>query len=331
MKVWTDLQGNICNIFFILNSILIFLATVFASYQIAMVFMSRDINKDIQNLNDKYKEKRMMRDIRRYMNSSSSLFRVNLIEKIEINLIEKSNIKSYIPFANFYLLSTCSLAIFIVSFQVIYKITLFIPSAIILCSLAALAPIFILDIMAKYNSEKVRKKLAGFISVLNRWCTVKEDIFYAFEKSIESGIGEPLRTYIRDMIIQVNRGVEPLEAISMLEMKVDNPQFRDFIVNIKQNVKHRGEIRKLLSNLEEQFYKIEEEYNRRKISTYKDRLIIYFIMVLVLIVGYTFLRINPQVEQFYLTTHVGKLLLMIFCVLYALGFYLTVGIARFDV
>ena len=71
------------------------------------------------------------------------------------------------------------------------------------------------------------------------------------------------------MIIQVNRGVEPLEAISMLEMKVDNPQFRDFIVNIKQNVKHRGEIRKLLSNLEEQFYKIEEEYNRRKILTYK--------------------------------------------------------------
>jgi len=330
---WFELGGSkfYIFIFFILNSLLLCFATIYISHQIAYFYINKDINKSIQELSSKYKEKRMLKDIKRYMDSGSGSLKVNLIERIEINLIDKSNIKNYIPFANVYLLIVCSIIIFITSFRVIYKITLFIPSAIILCSLIALTPIFILDIMAKYNSEKVRKKLAGFISVLNRWCTVKEDIFYAFEKSIESGIGEPLRTYIRDMIIQVNRGVEPLEAISMLEMKVDNPQFRDFIVNIKQNVKHRGEIRKLLSNLEEQFYKIEEEYNRRKISTYKDRVIIYFIMALVLIVGYAFLNINPQVKHFYLSTNMGKLLMMAFCVLYALGFYLTVGITKFDV
>ena len=52
-------------------------------------------------------------------------------------------------------------------------------------------------------------------------------------------------------------------------------------------------------------------------------------MVLVLIVGYTF-KNKPQVEQFYLTT-CGQAAFDDFCVLYALGFYLTVGIARFDV
>lgn len=319
------------NIYFIVNSLILIFTIIFLSYQIADICISRSINKNIKKLNDKYNEKRMLKDIRRYMNSRSSSLKVSMIERIEINLIDKSNIRSYIPFASFYSLLICSLVIFIVSFQAIYKITLFIPSAAILCTLISLTPVFVLDIMSKYNSEKVRKKLAGFISVLNRWCAVKEDIFYAFEKSIESGVGEPLKTYIRDAVIQVNRGVEPMEALSMLEMKVDNPQFKDFIVNIKQNVKHRGDIRKLLSNLEEQFYKIEEECNRRKISTYKDRIIIYFIMVLVLVVGYTFLNINPEVEQFYLTTDLGKLLLMFFCLLYALGFYLTVGISKFDV
>lgn len=331
MGLWLEIGSSKFLILFIINSLLILLATVFTSYQITCIFIDKNINKNIQELSNKQKEKRMLKEIRRYMNSGPGSFKMSLIEKVELNLIDKSNIKNYIPFANFYLLIACSVIIFIASFKIVYKITLFVPSAIILCSLTALTPVFILDIMTKYNSEKVRRKLAGFVSVLNRWCAVKEDIFYAFEKSVESGIGEPLRTYIRDMIIQVNRGVEPLEAISMLEMKVDNPQFKDFIVNIKQNVKHRGDIRKLLSNMEEQFYKIEEEYNRRKISTYKDRIIIYFIMALVLIVGYAFLNINPQVKHFYLTTNIGKLLLMFFCVLYAIGFYLTVGITKFDV
>ena len=317
------------NIYFILNSILLTLAAVSLSLQIIKsVDARKSIKESINNLSDNYHEKGLHREIRRYIRSDYA--EVSMIEKIELNLIDKSNIKTYIPFASFYLLLACCITIFIISFQAIYKTTLFMPSTMILSSLISLTPVFILDIMAKYNSEKVRKKLAGFISVLNRWCAVREDIFYAFEKSIDSGIGEPLKTYVRDMIVQVNRGVEPLESLSMLQMKVDNLQFRDFIINIKQNVKHRGEIRKLLSNLEEQFYKIEEEYNRRKISTYKDRITIYFIIVMVLVVGYTFLKINPQVEQFYLSTYQGKMLLTTFCFLYALGFYLTLGISKFN-
>ena len=151
---------------------------------------------------------------------------------------------------------------------------------------------------------------------------MKEDIFYAFEKCIDSGIGEPLNTFIRDMVIQVNRGISPMDALSILQMKVDNYQFRDFIINIKQNVKHRGDIKKLLDNLEVQFYKIEEEYNRRKISTYRDRLTIYFIMFLVLLTGYLFLKINPEVESFYLGNFSREAAYYNFCILYVLGFIL---------
>ena len=37
-----------------------------------------------------------------------------------------------------------------------------------------------------------------------------------------------------------------MDALSILQMKVDNYQFRDFIINIKQNVKHRGDIKSYL-------------------------------------------------------------------------------------
>ena len=38
----------------------------------------------------------------------------------------------------------------------------------------------------------------------------------------------------------------------------------------------------MLTNLENQFYRIDEEYNRRKISTYGDRVVIYGVMLAVL-------------------------------------------------
>ncbi len=254
---------------------------------------------------------------------------MNLLERIEFLYIEKSNIRHYIPFMNIYILLLMIISIFIVAYQPVYGLLDFFPSSAVISGIISIAPLFVLELLSRYNSETIRKKLSEYISVLSRWCAVKEDIIYAFEKSLISNIGEPLQTFIRDMVIQVNRGMDPCEALDILQMKVDDPQFRDFIINVKLSIRHRGDIIKLLSNLENQFYKIDEEYNRRRISTYKDRLLIYFIMFAVLGVAYFFIRMSPQVSSFYLETLQGKLLLMMFSGMYAFGFYLTAGITKF--
>lgn len=254
---------------------------------------------------------------------------LKLLERIELTYIEKSNIRHYVPFFNIYLLLAMMGVIFALVLKPVLSLLDFFPTALLISLFISLLPFFGLDLLARYNSEMVRKKLSEFISVLNRWCSVREDIIYAFEKSLGSGIGEPLQTFIRDMVIQVNRGMDPEEAFDILQMKVDNPQFKDFILNIKLSVRHRGDIIKLLSNLENQFYRIDEEYNRRRISTYKDRALIYFIMFAVLALAFMFIRFSVQVGEFYLHTVEGKLLLMVFSGMYALGFYLTMGIMKF--
>jgi Flp pilus assembly protein TadB len=281
----------------------------------------------LESLDERYTERRLASEVKKYTRSIT--VKMSLVERIELSLIDKSNIRHYFPFVNFYTLVLLMILIFIVVLKIIYGVLMFVPNADVISFLFSLIPLFILDLMTRYNSEVVRKRLAEFISVLNRWCSLKEDIFYAFEKSIASGIGEPLKTFIRDMVIQVNRGIEPADALDILQMKVDNAQFRDFIINIKQNIKHRGDIIKLLTNLENQFYKIEEEYNRRNISTYKDRMLIYFIMFAVLFIAYFFIRLNPQIEQFYISTFQGKTLLTVFSIIYAGGFYMSFGITRF--
>jgi len=311
----------------IISSLLVVATIVLACLVARAMNPDMIIRHGLKSIKDELDRKKLRKEIKKYTRTVT--VRMSLPEKIELYLIDKSNIRHYLPFFNFYFLCFIVVLIFILSFGYVFRLLLFVPSAAAICFLFSLIPVFALDIMGKYNSEKIRRKLADFISVLNRWCAVKEDIFYAFEKSVDSGIGEPLRTFIKDMVIQVNCGIEPLEALDMLQMKVDNAQFKDFLINIKQNIKHRGDIRKLLSNLEEQFYKIEEEYNRRKISTYKDRLLIYFIMFSVLLIGYFFLKSNPKVEEFYFNTLSGKSLLTFFCFLYACGFYMTLRITSF--
>lgn len=255
--------------------------------------------------------------------------KVSLLMRFDLLYIEKSNIRHYIPFMNIYLLLIVIVVIFAIIYRPIYMMLEFFPSAAVISGIISIVPLFGLELLSRYNSEVVRRDLSEYMSILSRWCSVKEDIMYAFEKSLGSSISEPLRTFIRDMVIQVNRGMDPANALDILQMKVDNAQFRDFIINIKLSMKNRGDIVRLLSNLESQFYKIDEEYNRRRISTYKDRMLIYIIMFGVLAIAYFFISYTPQINDYYLHTMNGKLLLMAFSGLYAFGFYLTAGIMKF--
>lgn len=311
----------------LINSILLLCANIVLSIIIVRNINCRDkIHKLFEWFEQGYSTRKLTRI---QMNSMESTSGMNLLERLELLYIEKANIRHYIPFMNIYILLIIIVLIFLLAYRPVNSLLRFLPSSAVISGIISMIPLFALDLLSRYNSETVRKMLSEYISVLNRWCSVKEDIMYAFEKSLDSNIGEPLQTFIRDMVIQVNRGMDTSDALNMLQMKVDNPQFRDFIVNIKLSLRNRGDIIKLLTNLENQFYRIDEEYNRRSISTYKDRLLIYFIMFAVLITAYFFINFTPQIRDFYLQTMEGKLLLMMFSGMYALGFYLTAGITKF--
>ncbi len=259
-----------------------------------------------------------------------SLSHMNVRDRIQMKYIDRSGIKRHLPFFNPWILTLLCAVIFILVFKPVYISVRFIPSAVLISLLFSMMPFFILDLMSRYNSARIRRSLAEFISVLNRWCAVKEDIFYAFEKSMESGLKEPLATFVRDMVIQVKTGISPPDALDMLRLKVGSVQFADFIANIRHSVKNRGDIRRLLTNMEDQFYRMEEEYNRRRISTLRDRITIYILMFAVLFICYGFLKINPDVEAFYLETFKGRLLITLFLMLYGLGFYISLGIWKYE-
>lgn len=317
-------------ILLIINTLLIIGLTIYIAKliigSINIKAISSQINTGYQQINEAYHDRRLSREAKK--NTLTISIDMSLADRVELYLIDKSNIRKYIPFMSFYVLIAVSGAIFIATFSIVYRVIYFIPTTAVICGIFAAIPFMALDLLSKHNSEIVRRKLADYISILLRWCAVRDNIFFAFEKSIDSGIGEPLRSYIRDMTIQVKRGMEPVQALEILQLKVDNELFKDFTLNIKQCIRNQGNIVKLLSNMEEQFYSIEKEYHRRNISTYKDRLLIIGTMLVVLIIGYVFLQ-TPQINAYYLGTVQGKLLLMLFAFLYTAGFIQFTKVTKF--
>lgn len=289
-------------------------------------YIRDNIKKSYKKLNEGYIDRRLQREVKRY--TKTITVKMSLIDKVELFLIDKSNIRRFIPFMNFYVLLFISLLVFVISYIFIYRFLKFSISSFIISGIFFFIPFIILEIMGSYNSDYTRRKLGYLISILRQWIDVKEDIIYAFEKSISS-IGEPLRRYIRDMTVQVRRGMDPQDALDLLQMKIGNPQFTDFILNIKQNIRYRGDLKVLLCNMEGQFYKLEQEFNKRKISTFWDKIYIVMAMIFVIIIAFMLIRSNPKALNFYTNTTPGKLYLTLFAALYAAGFYMMTTISRF--
>ena len=289
-------------------------------------YIKDNIKKGYKKLNEGYIDRRLQREVKKY--TKTITVKMSLIDKVEIFLIDKSNIRRFIPFMNFYVLLLISMLVFAIFYVITYEFLRFIPSSLIIAGIFFFMPATFLEIMGAYNSEYIRRKLGYFISILLQWIDVKEDIIYAFEKSIPV-VGEPLKSYIRDMTIQVKRGMEPQKALDILQIKIGNPQFTDFILNIKQSIKYRGNLQILLKNMEGQFYKLEQEFNRRKISTIWDKIYIIAAMILVIFVSYFLLRSNPKALNFYTNTIQGKMYITLFAFLYGAGFYMMTTISRF--
>lgn len=313
-----------------INGALIVIISLYVAFFAAAAantdFIKDSIKNGYEKLNNGYIDRQLQRQVKRY--TKTITVRMSLVDKIELFLIDKSNIRRFISFMNFYVLLLISIIVFVVSYILVYGFLKFAVSSFIIAGIFFFIPTVILEIMGLYNSDYTRRKLGYFISILRQWVDVKEDIIYAFEKSVAS-VSDPLKSYIVDMTIQIRRGMDPQDALTLLEKKIGNPQFTDFILNIKQNIKYRGNLKVLLSNMEEQFYKLEQEFNRRKISTFWDKIYIVIAMIFVIIIAFLLVKSNPKALNFYTDTMQGKLYITLFTMLYGIGFYIMATISRF--
>lgn len=267
-------------------------------------------------------------DFIRYMKGKS--FLSHWLLRLHIRYIEQTNIRKYFPNASIKLLYLVGIIIFFLSAICVYARSKAIVMSVAIGVISLFIPLIILDSLRHYNLQRIRGDIVHFLSLLGQWYIVSEDIMKCFEKVSEQKLSEPLGTYIEDFVTQVRRGLDVSEALYILNRKVDSEFFSTFIVNIDQALSNRGDVGVMLKNLEDEAYQLQEELNRRNISTLHDKIIIYITMLSVIIIAYQLLVLNEITETFYFETTIGRILMVIFCILYLIGFFIATGLSKME-
>ena len=247
-----------------------------------------------------------------------------------IKYIEQTTLRRYIPWITVRRFLGILIMIFVSCLFLIYMKSSSIWLGFALASVITFCPLILLDTLRQYNYQKTRGELIHFLSLLSQWYMVTEDIIKCFDKISQQNLSEPMSTYIDDFVIQVHSGLEVSDALEILGWKIESDFFDTIVVNIDQAIQNRGDVGVMLDNLQEECYRLQEEFNRRKISTIHDKIIIYCTMILVLIIGYHFLVLNSVTETFYFQTLLGQALVLAFSVIYVIGFFITLGLSRLE-
>ncbi len=141
-------------------------------------------------------------------------------------------------------------------------------------------------------------------------------MIYAFEKSLETGLEQPMKQVIQDFLVRVRGGMDMEKALDLLQHSLNQEHFQDLIMAIRFNFRYRGDLPVLLEHLEMQMNRIEEEYTRRRLSNAHDRNLTVIILIAVPFVFIIRYYGQTGVQAAFQNTPLGVGLLMIGVITY---------------
>lgn len=281
-----------------------------------------DYNVKIKKIHDKHI------DLYQYINQSDHSFqyRMGYLSRLSLHYIYRSNLNYWVKGMNIYWLLGVSFVSYMIAVVGLFHIFSSLFPSLMIGGYFLLCPFVIIEWICRRNSLKIRQQYTHFISYLHRWVLINDNILYGIEKTLESDIGQPLASYLKAFLHQVRLGMDIGEALELLRIKANNEWFSIFIYNLQQVLRSRGDVVCLIANLEKEAYKLEEEFTRRKVSTYKERLVVNITFFMILLVGYYMLKSNPIVAQFYLDTILGRNLMTFFSFLLFVAYVVNLKI-----
>lgn len=157
----------------------------------------------------------------------------------------------------------------------------------------------------------MRKQVIILTSALSRWCQVKSDLIYAFEQALQANLSDDLKQAITAMLNRVRGGMSLEQALNKFGNFSQQEQFVDLVAAVKVNARHRGDLPSLMEMLELQFFKLEEAYQQRRISSrteLRSTIICFAASALVFTIRFSS---NAAVRSHFLSTEIGNLLLWV--------------------
>lgn len=254
---------------------------------------------------------------------------LSFIDKLHIKYIERSGIRLKFPFFSIYWLFSINLITFVGVFYKFMPYLSNIITASIVAGLISYLPYIFLDLMGNFQSEKVRSEITAYTTSLRTWSNVNSDIVYIFEKASEDTKGM-LGVHGKEMVMQIRNGLQPELGMNIMKVKVGNPYFDTFMLNISHAFSNTGDLIKLLYKLEREAFKLEQAFEKRKYRTLHDRIIIFGLMLTTLGIALNLIMFNEVIRNIYINTLGGQIVLTIVMGCFATGVYKMFKITEFN-
>ncbi len=197
-------------------------------------------------------------------------------------------------------------------------------ASLMISVLPSLFPFIIFDIYKKYQTNKEQQQVTSLVMVLSKWSLLKNDLIYCLKKASYSDLKNPVKAKIQTAYLRINTGMAIDQALNLLEEEAFGENLKYLVKNIRFSAKKGGDLSALFKSTEEQYFAIDEELFKRKISSFRDQITIYCLMLFVIVMAVWFISNDSRVMAFYFGTGMGQNFIGLFCLMYALATLLVV-------
>lgn len=312
-------------IFLILVRILFLILVLILLYTLFDVFREIKLRGYIGNIfgkfSSKYEERRKNRDV--YILLEGETEDITFLEKIDL-LIERSGLRSYIPFVTgeilivFSIISALIISILFqkISGQILFSIAIFfIIIFFIYLSLRQLS---------KITYDKIDDQLLVYINTLENLTSTNSDIIEIMEKALPY-MREPLKTFSRQFTFECKKGVTKEEAFKNFENKIESKRFKQLIKNMEICSKYEANYKEILNKSRVIMKNYFSEKERRKKEVRQGRIAIITVIIIGIILFKIVLQIDDGLALQLKNTFIGNIIMgyNLFVVLFAMFKFIT--------
>lgn len=312
--------------------VILFFTTAFFSFVLVSRGFKRQylkkISENIRIINEEYLHE-MTRRKEKHKKLKIKKTR-NLIHRINI-LIDRAGIRAnnllWFVNASFILfVCLCSSLLVYFIFNHFFKV---ISVSFIMAVPGFLLPLILLEFLAQKKEDAIEKILGIYLLQLKNNTKIHNNIIEAF-KAVENNCIEPLKTFTKQFLVEVNSGISVETALENFKEKVNITRFKLFLTNIQYCYTYGGSFTELLDKTHQLISEIEKEKKNRVQETRSARWVLLILIGLDLFLYFNFIKAQPTYMNIMRSTFWGQIILNVNFLSIWLLLWLSHAVKRLD-
>lgn len=199
-----------------------------------------------------------------------------------------------------------SVIVYIIMILIIYSIIQVKSTAIISALPIFALPYVIMQILIDREKKNIMEALPSYIVNLKNYVEQDNNIIKAIKNT---NTNEPLKKYLDDFIIAVDRGINISSSFKMLKENVDIKKFSSFVTAIESCNVNGGKFSKTLDKYVDMISKENINRERTKEKAYSSVVILGVMIVINIYLVFSFVFAIPEYSQIIKETVIGRILL----------------------